>query len=143
MPPAPYPDFRWIFRSLRALPVVAMAALIGGIIGGFSVFALDLALTAPPNHDAGAETGKINTERAVSAAATAPAAGTSAPPMPEQAAAEDEAPGTVAAPQPELRDARAPPKRKPTRKSRSRRRHRNRRHGLTPCRASTSQHLLQ
>lgn len=103
MPPAPYPDFRWIFRSLRALPVVAMAALIGGIIGGFSVFALDLALTAPPNHDAGAETGKINTERAVSAAATAPAAGTSAPPMPEQAAAEDEAPGTVAAPQPELR----------------------------------------
>ena len=59
MPPAPYPDFRWFFRSLRALPVVAIAALAGGIIGGFSVFALDLALTTPPNHEVGAEVGKI------------------------------------------------------------------------------------
>lgn len=50
MPPAPYPDFRWFFRTLRVLPVVAVAALAGGIIGGFSVFAIDLALTAPPNH---------------------------------------------------------------------------------------------
>ena len=44
MPPAPYPDFRWFFRSLRVLPIVAIAALVGGIIGGFSVFALDLGL---------------------------------------------------------------------------------------------------
>ncbi len=45
MSPAPYPDFRWLLRPLRALPIVAIAALVGGMIGGFSVFALDLALT--------------------------------------------------------------------------------------------------
>ena len=63
MPPAPYPDFRWFLRSLRVLPVIAIAALVGGIIGGFSVFALDLALTAPPNREVGAEVGKINGEK--------------------------------------------------------------------------------
>ena len=35
MPPAAYPDFRWFFRTLRVLPVVAVAALAGGIIGGW------------------------------------------------------------------------------------------------------------
>ena len=99
MPPAPYPDFRWFFRSLRALPVVAIAALVGGIIGGFSVFALDLALTTPPNHEAGAEVGKINGEKASESAAAAPAAGTSAPPVPQQEAASN-APPSIAAPQP-------------------------------------------
>ncbi|MGA8356887.1 MAG: hypothetical protein WB772_05995, partial [Xanthobacteraceae bacterium] len=79
MPPAPYPDFRWFLRSLRVLPVIAIAALVGGIIGGFSVFALDLALTAPPNREVGAEVGKINGERVSESAAAAPAAGTSAP----------------------------------------------------------------
>jgi hypothetical protein len=100
MPPAPYPDFRWLFRSLRALPVVAIAALVGGIIGGFSVFALDLALTAPPNHDVGAEVGKITDEKAGNSAAAAPAAGTSAPPVPQEAAAKDTPPSSIAAPQP-------------------------------------------
>lgn len=57
MPPAPYPNFRWFFRTVRVLPVVAVAALAGGIIGGFSVFAIDLALTAPPNHNIPAEPG--------------------------------------------------------------------------------------
>jgi hypothetical protein len=99
MPPAPYPDFRWFFRSLRALPVVAIAALVGGIIGGFSVFALDLALTTPPNREVGAELGKINGEKASESAAAAPAAGTSAPPVPQQEAASN-APPSVAAPQP-------------------------------------------
>ena len=95
MPPAPYPDFSWFFRSLRALPVVAIAALAGGIIGGFSVFALDLALTTPPNHEVGAEVGKI---KARESAAAAPAAGTSAPPVPQEAASN--APPSIAAPQP-------------------------------------------
>ena len=97
MPPAPHPDFRWLFRSLRALPVVAIAALAGGIIGGFSVFALDLALTAPPSNDRGAEVGKINAEKASENAAVAPAAGTSAPPVPKEVAA---TPPSIAAPQP-------------------------------------------
>ncbi len=57
MPPAPYPDFRWFFRTLRVVPVVAVAALAGGIIGGFSVFAVDVALTAPPNHGVPPEAG--------------------------------------------------------------------------------------
>lgn len=104
MPPAPYPDFRWFFRSLRALPIVAIAALVGGIIGGFSVFAVDLALTAPPSHDGGAEVGKINREKASDHAGAVAAAGTSAPAAPEQAAANkaaDAAPSSVAPPQPE------------------------------------------
>ena len=99
MPPAPYPDFRWFFRSLRALPIVALAALAGGIIGGFSVFALDLALTAPPSHRVSAEVGKITAEKAASSAATVPAAGTSAPPAPEQAAAQSGPPAAGLAPQ--------------------------------------------
>jgi hypothetical protein len=99
MRPAPYPDFRWFFRSLRALPIVAIAALVGGIIGGFSVFALDLALTTPPNHEVGAEVGKINVEKASESAAASPAAGTSAPPVPQRAAASN-APPSIAAPQP-------------------------------------------
>ena len=99
MPPLPYADFRWFFRSLRALPVVAIAALVGGIIGGFSVFALDLALTTPPNHEAGAEVGKINGEKASESTAAAPAAGTSSPPVPQQEAASN-APPSIAAPQP-------------------------------------------
>ncbi len=57
MPPAPYPDFRWFFRTLRVVPVVAVAALAGGAIGGFSVFAIDVALTAPPNHGVPPEPG--------------------------------------------------------------------------------------
>lgn len=74
MPPAPYPDFRWFFRTLRVLPVVAVAALAGGIIGGFSVFAIDLALTAPPNHGIPPEPGsKLASESANDNAAASPA----------------------------------------------------------------------
>lgn len=74
MPPAPYPDFRWFFRTVRVLPVVAVAALAGGIIGGFSVFAINLALTAPPNHNIPAEPGsKLATEAANDNAAASPA----------------------------------------------------------------------
>lgn len=57
MAPPPYPDFRWFLRTLRVLPVVAIAALAGGIIGGFSIFAIDLAVTAPPNHGVPPEPG--------------------------------------------------------------------------------------
>jgi hypothetical protein len=99
MPPAPYPDFRWFFRSLRALPIVAIAALFGSAIGGFSVFAVDVALTAPPSHDAGAEIGKIAAEKAPDTAATASAAGTSAPPVPKAAVAETKPPSAPAAQQ--------------------------------------------
>jgi hypothetical protein len=103
MAPAPYPDFRWLFRSLRTLPIIAIAALVGGIIGGFSVFAIDLAVTAPPSHDAGSAAGKITAEKAANPAATAPAAGTSAPPVPEHAAAQIKPAGGTAASEPDLK----------------------------------------
>jgi hypothetical protein len=97
MPPVPYPDFRWFFRTIRVVPVVAVAALAGGIIGGFSVFAIDLAVTAPPNHNIPAEPGSklaseatndnavavpapMRTFDAATPTATAPAA-SSAPPV--------------------------------------------------------------
>ena len=73
MAPAPYPDFRWLLRTLRVLPVVAIAALAGGIIGGFSIFAIDLAVTAPPNHGIPPEPGsKLAKETASDRAAAAP-----------------------------------------------------------------------
>lgn len=113
MSPAPFPDFRWVFR---ALPVVAIAALVGGAIGGFSVFAIDLA-TAPTRHDdqtAQTKTGgppKVSENMAapnVDVSAHAPAAGTSAPPpaqgsfAPHQQASgpeEPSAPASAQAPQ--------------------------------------------
>lgn len=98
MPPAPYPDFRWFFRTVRVLPVIAIAALAGGMIGGFSVFAIDLALRSPPNGDVHADigkkgVGKINEVKAngtvpmrtFDAAGFTPAGGTSAPPTPAPA----------------------------------------------------------
>ena len=57
MAPPPYPDFRWFFRTLKVVPVVAVAALAGGLIGGFSVFAVNLAVTAPPNYGVPPEPG--------------------------------------------------------------------------------------
>ena len=51
MPLADYPDLSWLIRAVRVLPVVAVAALVGGIIGGFTVFAIDSALTWQPRPD--------------------------------------------------------------------------------------------
>jgi hypothetical protein len=45
---ANYTNDRWFMRTARTLPVVAMAALTGGAIGGFSVYAIILALTESP-----------------------------------------------------------------------------------------------
>lgn len=80
MAPAPYPNFGWFLRTLRAFPVVAVAALAGGIIGGFSVFAIDLAVTAPPNHGVPPEPGsKLASETADDSDAAAPATKSSMP----------------------------------------------------------------
>ncbi len=43
-----YSDVSWFFRALRVVPVIAGAALLGGMIGGFAVFAIDSALTWEP-----------------------------------------------------------------------------------------------
>ena len=102
MPPAPYPDFRWFFRTLRVLPVVAVAALAGGIIGGFSVFAIDLALTAPPNHGIPPEPGsKLASETTKDNAGSSPApmrTFDAAPPTAPAAAAVPSTPAAGTAP---------------------------------------------
>jgi hypothetical protein len=49
--PGGYGNYRFT-RAVRTAPVVAMAALLGGAIGGFSVYAVSLALTDTPPHSA-------------------------------------------------------------------------------------------
>jgi hypothetical protein len=39
-----YPDVNWFLRATRVAPVIAGAALVGGMIGGFAIFAVDSAL---------------------------------------------------------------------------------------------------
>ncbi len=93
MLPASRPDFRWFFRTVRVLPVIGIAALVGGMIGGFSVFAIDLALSPAPSHDVRADAGKTNEPKAngnapmrtFDASGYTPVAGTSAPATPAQA----------------------------------------------------------
>lgn len=43
-----YSDVNWFVRAVRAVPVIAGAALLGGLIGGFAVFAVDSALNWEP-----------------------------------------------------------------------------------------------
>lgn len=59
MPRGGYADVNWFVRAARVVPVIAGAALIGGMIGGFAMFAIDSALTwepvSQPRPDARAE----------------------------------------------------------------------------------------
>jgi hypothetical protein len=43
-----YSDVSWFFRAMRVVPVIAGAALLGGMIGGFAIYAIDSALTWEP-----------------------------------------------------------------------------------------------
>lgn len=86
MLPPPYPEFSRFFRRLRILPIVAVAALVGGAIGGASVFVIDDA-TAPPRLDVAAAAAnkpakKILPMRTFDVSGPYLAAGTSAPPTP-------------------------------------------------------------
>jgi len=45
---AGYADVNWFVRAARVAPVIAGAALVGGMIGGFAMFAIDSALTWEP-----------------------------------------------------------------------------------------------
>jgi hypothetical protein len=87
MPLADYPDLGWLIRAVRVLPVVAAAALVGGIIGGFTIFAIDSALTWQPRPDLRADNQATAEQqqatksvRIVGGAIPDPSAGTSAPP---------------------------------------------------------------
>jgi hypothetical protein len=48
MPRGGYADVNWFVRAARVVPVIAGAALVGGMIGGFAMFAIDSALTWEP-----------------------------------------------------------------------------------------------
>jgi hypothetical protein len=95
MPLADYPDLSWLIRAVRVLPVVAVAATVGGIIGGFTVFAIDSALTWQPRPEFRADSQAAIGEqqgtrpvRIVGGAIPDPSAGMSAPPpAPQQRAA--------------------------------------------------------
>src|SRR5262249_49200782 len=47
MPLAAYPGVSFFILAVRVLPVIAIAAAVGGIIGDFTVYAVDSALTWP------------------------------------------------------------------------------------------------
>src|SRR6516165_7849547 len=95
MPLAAYPDVSFFVRAVHVLPVIAVAAAVGGIIGGFTVYAVDSALTWPqpssqrPDVRADNQSGsqssaaveeKTRPVRIVGGAIPDPSAGMSAPP---------------------------------------------------------------
>jgi hypothetical protein len=91
MPLAAYPDLSWLIRAVRVLPVVAVAATVGGIIGGFTVFAIDSALTWQPRADLRADDQAAAEQqqaakpvRIVGGAIPDPSAGMSGPPPAQQ-----------------------------------------------------------
>lgn len=51
MPLAAYPDLGLFVRAARILPVVAITAFAGGVLGGFVVFAINGAFAPPPRPD--------------------------------------------------------------------------------------------
>jgi hypothetical protein len=86
-----YSDVSWSMRVLRAVPVIAGAALIGGVIGGFAVFAINSAFTWEPPSQArpqartdqqatAVEQTATRPVRAVGGAVPDPSAGMSEPP---------------------------------------------------------------
>jgi hypothetical protein len=56
MPLAAYPDLGLLIRTARILPIVAIAAFAGGVVGGFVVFAINGSLR-PPRPDLGTSLG--------------------------------------------------------------------------------------
>ena len=86
-----YPDVNWFLRATRVAPVIAGAALVGGMIGGFAIFAVDSALTwepvSQPRPDARADSAASVVDqhatkpvRIVGGAIPDPSAGMSGPP---------------------------------------------------------------
>src|SRR4029077_1483079 len=98
-----YSDVNWFLRATRratrVVPVIAGAALVGGMIGGFAMFAVDSALTwepvSQPRPDARADSAASVVDqpatkpvRIVGGAIPDPSAGMSGPPpAPQRSAA--------------------------------------------------------
>jgi hypothetical protein len=97
MPLTTYPDVNWFMRATRVLPGVAVAALVGGLIGGFSIYAIDSALTWQSRPDFRAdnhppEPQAMRPIRSVGGAIPDPSAGMSGPPPVQQQRASSPAP---------------------------------------------------
>jgi hypothetical protein len=84
-------DVSWFLRAVRVVPVIAGAALLGGMIGGFAIYAIDSALTWEPVSQSRPEARADNAASAVNPQTTKPvrivggaipdpSAGMSAPP---------------------------------------------------------------
>jgi hypothetical protein len=102
MPLTGYPDVNWFMRAARVLPAVAVAALVGGLIGGFSIYAIDSALTWQSRPDFRAdnhapEPQAMRPIRTVGGAIPDPSAGMSGPPPVQQQRASSSAPQQQAA----------------------------------------------
>jgi hypothetical protein len=107
MPFAAYADLGWLIRAVRVLPVVAVAATVGGIIGGFTIFAIDSALTWQPRPDLRADSQATERQttrpvRIVGGAIPDPSAGMSAPPpaQPRATSAAPQVPAQLLTPKP-------------------------------------------
>ena len=85
-----YPDVNWFLRATRVVPVIAGTALLGGMIGGFAMFAIDSALTWEPvsqprldvraDQASAVEPNTMRPVRIVGGAIPDPSAGMSGPP---------------------------------------------------------------
>jgi hypothetical protein len=86
-----YPDVNWFLRATRVVPVIAGTALLGGMIGGFAMFAIDSALTWEPvsqprldvradSQASAVEPNTMRPVRIVGGAIPDPSAGMSGPP---------------------------------------------------------------
>jgi hypothetical protein len=90
-----YSNFSWLIRAARVVPVIAAAALVGGMIGGFAMFVIDSVLTWEPSPQSSSDIRADNQTAAVSSQQTKPvrivggaipdpSAGMSAPPPVQQ-----------------------------------------------------------
>jgi hypothetical protein len=87
MPLGGYSNASWFLRAVRVLSVIAFAASVGGLIGGFAIYALDSALRSEPRPDARAEnqaaapdSQRTKPVRIVGGGTPDPSVGMSAPP---------------------------------------------------------------
>jgi len=98
-----YSDVNWFLRAARVVPVIAGAALLGGMIGGFAIFAIDSALTWEPNSQSRPDPRAENATTAVTPQTTKPvrivggaipdpSAGMSGPPPAQQPQAQQPQP---------------------------------------------------
>jgi hypothetical protein len=76
--PGGYPDFSWFVRAVSVLPIVTGAVIAGGVVGGFSVFALDRALAPSQGSDSATQATAVSLSKPIRVV------GTPSAPVPNQ-----------------------------------------------------------